>query len=108
MRSSTTDNGGTPRSGWSARSNTSSATPTTRPEIKRADRAKPGAHESLHRTQGGSIEAQFQALRYFALDGTDHDSHEARARMIRRYNAWRNRHARDIKLQEVIKRANAA
>ena len=54
------------------------------------------------------IEAQFQALRYFALDGTDHDSHEAQARMIRRYIAWRNRHARDIKLQEVIKRANVA
>jgi transposase len=54
------------------------------------------------------IEAQFQALRYFALDGTDHDSHEAQARMIRRYIAWRNRHAQDVKLQEVIKRANVA
>ena len=54
------------------------------------------------------IEAQFTALRYFALDGTDHDSHEAQARMIRRYIAWRNRHARHTKLQEVIKRANVA
>jgi transposase len=54
------------------------------------------------------IEAQFQALRYFALDGTDHASHEEQARMIRRYIAWRNRHARDTKLQEVIKRANVA
>jgi transposase len=54
------------------------------------------------------IEAQFTALRYFALDGTDHDSHHAQARMIRRYIAWRNRHARDLKLQEVIKRANVA
>ena len=30
------------------------------------------------------IEAQFTALRYFALDGTDHESHRAQARMIRR------------------------
>ncbi|HSH60279.1 MAG TPA: hypothetical protein VK988_11700 [Acidimicrobiales bacterium] len=28
------------------------------------------------------IEAQFTALRYFALDGTDHESHRAQARMI--------------------------
>jgi hypothetical protein len=39
------------------------------------------------------IEAQFTALRYFALDGTDHESHRAQARMIRRYIAWRNQHA---------------
>jgi transposase len=31
------------------------------------------------------IEAQFTALRYFALDGTDHLSHKAQASMIRRY-----------------------
>ena len=30
------------------------------------------------------IEAQFQALRYFTLDGTDHASHHAQASMIRR------------------------
>jgi transposase len=41
------------------------------------------------------IEAQFQALCYFTLDGTDHDSHEAQARVIRRYIAWRNRNAND-------------
>ena len=41
------------------------------------------------------IEAQFHALRYFALDGTDHPSHEAQSRMIRRYIAWRNRNAHD-------------
>ena len=34
-------------------------------------------------------------LRYFALDGTDHPSHQEQARMIRRYIAWRNRHAHD-------------
>lgn len=54
------------------------------------------------------IEAQFTALRYFALDGTDHDSHEAQARMIRRYIAWRNRNAKDEALRELVKRANVA
>ena len=37
------------------------------------------------------IEAQFQALRYFTLDGTDHRSHEEQNSMIRRWIAWRNR-----------------
>lgn len=36
------------------------------------------------------IEAQFTALRYFTLDGTDHASHAEQASMIRRYIAWRN------------------
>lgn len=54
------------------------------------------------------IEAQFTALRYFALDGTDHDSHHAQARMIRRYIAWRNRHADDRNLRELVNRANVA
>ena len=31
------------------------------------------------------IEAQFQALRYFTLDGTDHGTHAEQASMIRRY-----------------------
>jgi transposase len=35
------------------------------------------------------IEAQFTALRYFALDGTDHPSHLEQSRMIRRYIPWR-------------------
>jgi transposase len=51
------------------------------------------------------IEAQFTALRYFALDGTDHDSHREQASMIRRYIAWRNRHATDPRLRKVIRRA---
>jgi len=52
------------------------------------------------------IEAQFTALRYFALDGTDHESHEVQARMIRRYIAWRNRHAATHpRLREVIAKA---
>jgi len=54
------------------------------------------------------IEAQFTALRYFALDGTDHESHHAQARMIRRYIAWRNRHAHDLKLREIVDKANVA
>jgi transposase len=54
------------------------------------------------------IEAQFTALRYFALDGTDHPSHEAQGRMIRRYIAWRNRNAHDRALRELVKRANVA
>jgi transposase len=54
------------------------------------------------------IEAQFQALRYFSLDGTDHGTHAEQASMIRRYIRWRNRHARDEKLRALIKRANVA
>src|SRR5262249_59146450 len=34
------------------------------------------------------IEAQFTALRYFVLDGTDHASHEEQGSMIRRYIIW--------------------
>jgi transposase len=54
------------------------------------------------------IEAQFTALRYFALDGTDHQSHQEQARMIRRYIAWRNRNAKDAALRELVRRANVA
>ncbi|MGI8868697.1 MAG: IS630 family transposase [Mycobacteriales bacterium] len=51
------------------------------------------------------IEAQFTALRYFALDGTDHPSHREQASMIRRYIIWRNSHRTDPGLRKVIKRA---
>jgi transposase len=54
------------------------------------------------------IEAQFTALRYFCLDGTDHQSHEAQAFLIRRYIAWRNRNAQNKALRELVKRANVA
>ena len=54
------------------------------------------------------IEAQFQALRYFALDGTDHPSHTAQASMIRRYIRWRNTNARNRQLTELVNRANVA
>ena len=54
------------------------------------------------------IEAQFTALRYFALDGTDHASHTEQASMIRRYIAWRNRNAHDRALRQIVNRANVA
>ncbi len=54
------------------------------------------------------IEAQFTALRYFALDGTDHPSHKAQGSMIRRYIIWRNKHATDKRLHTVVNRANVA
>jgi transposase len=54
------------------------------------------------------IEAQFTALRYFALDGTDHASHTEQASMIRRYVIWRNNHAYDERLRRIVDRANVA
>jgi transposase len=54
------------------------------------------------------IEAQFAALRYFTLDGTDHRSHEEQASMIRRYIIWRNRHAEDEALREIVTKNRAA
>ena len=54
------------------------------------------------------IEAQFQASRYFTLDGTDHRTHEEQNSMIRRYIIWRNRNAHDETLRELVKRANVA
>jgi transposase len=54
------------------------------------------------------IEAQFQGLRYFSLDGTDHGTHKEQASMIRRYIRWRNRHAHDLALAALVKRANVA
>ena len=51
------------------------------------------------------IEAQFTALRYFALDGTDHPSHREQASMIRRYIAWRNSTSPTHELRKVVKRA---
>jgi transposase len=54
------------------------------------------------------IEAQFTALRYFALDGTDHATHQEQASMIRRYIIWRNSHAYDERLRRIVDRANVA
>jgi transposase len=54
------------------------------------------------------IEAQFTALREFALNGTDHTTHREQNSMIRRYIAWRNRHTNDPRLRRIIDRANVA
>jgi len=54
------------------------------------------------------VEAQFTALRYFCLDGTDYESHFEQASVIRRYIAWRNHHVNDETLRELVKRANVA
>jgi hypothetical protein len=50
-------------------------------------------------------EAQFQALRYFTLNGTDHTGHAEQASMVRRYVAWRNRNARDRRSCGIVDRA---
>jgi transposase len=54
------------------------------------------------------IECHFAALRYFALDGTDHRSHDEQNSMIRRYIAWQNRHTDDEELRAVSLRAKVA
>ncbi|MFV2128103.1 hypothetical protein ACFHWS_26790, partial [Micromonospora sp. LOL_013] len=53
-------------------------------------------------------ESEFAAVRYFTLDGTDHTSHAEQGSMIRRYIIWRNKHAADERLREVVNRANVA
>ncbi len=45
---------------------------------------------------------------YFALNGTDHASHEEQASMIRRYIIWRNNHAYHERLRQIVNRANVA
>ena len=54
------------------------------------------------------VEAEFTALRYFALDGTGHASHREQASMIRRYIIWPNNHAYHERLRQVVTRANVA
>jgi transposase len=54
------------------------------------------------------IECHFTALRYFALDGTDHRSHDEQNSMIRRYIAWRNRHSDNKELRAISLRAKVA
>jgi hypothetical protein len=53
-------------------------------------------------------EAQFTALRYFTLDGTDHQTHGEQGSMIRRYIAWRNRNTDNPRLRRIVDRANVA
>ena len=54
------------------------------------------------------IEAQFTALRYFALDGTDHATHKEQGSMIRRYIICRNKHPTDERRRKIVSRANVA
>jgi transposase len=54
------------------------------------------------------IECHFAALRYFALDGTDHRSHDEQNSMIRPYIMWRNRHIDDEELRDISLRAKVA
>ena len=54
------------------------------------------------------IECHFTALRYFALNGTDHRAHEEQNSMIGRYIAWRNRHTDDEARCTVSQRAAVA
>ncbi|RPK75705.1 hypothetical protein EES45_24775 [Streptomyces sp. ADI97-07] len=53
-------------------------------------------------------EAQFTALRYFALNGTDHPTHKAQGSMIRRYIIRRKRNAAYKRLNALVSMANAA
>ncbi len=71
------------------------------------------SHEGLRmllRQEGVVVkpDPQFTALRYFALDGTDRASHKEQASMIRRYIIWRNNHAYDERLRQIVDRANVA
>jgi transposase len=54
------------------------------------------------------IECHFTALRYFALNGTDHRSHQEQNSMIRRYIIWRNHHRDNEELRAISLRAKVA
>jgi transposase len=54
------------------------------------------------------IECHFTALRYFALNGTDHRSHDEQNSMIRRYISWRNRNKHNNELRAISLRAKVA
>ncbi|WP_433244952.1 hypothetical protein ACQPYK_42560 [Streptosporangium sp. CA-135522] len=85
---------------------------TTKRCRRMADRAEAGNVEITYTPTNSSwlnrIEAQFTALRYFALDGTDHASHKERGSMIGRYITWRNRHADNVRFRQIVTRTNVA
>jgi hypothetical protein len=76
-----------------------------RREIKKIAKSKPAETNSSWLNR---IEAQFTALRYFTLHGTDHASHKEQASTIRRYIIWRNNHAYDERLRRIVAKVNAA
>jgi hypothetical protein len=84
---------------------------TTKKDTRVGDRAAASSVEFAYSPTNSSwlnrIEAQFTALRYLTLDGTDHRSHSEQASMIRRGIIRRNRHADDTCLRQVA-RANVA
>lgn len=86
--------------------------PTTKKDTRVGDWATANNVEFAHTPTNSSwlnrFEAQFTALRYFALDGTDHASHKEQGSMIRRYILWRNRHNTHERLRQVVDRANVA
>ncbi|MEV0294183.1 hypothetical protein [Nocardia sp. NPDC050710] len=43
------------------------------------------------------IECEFAALRYFALNGTDHRSHIEQDDVVGSYIRWRNQHTRPVR-----------
>ncbi|KWX05342.1 transposase [Carbonactinospora thermoautotrophica] len=85
---------------------------TTRVDTRVGDWAESNNVEIAYTPTNSSwlnrIEAQFTALRYFTLDGTDHASHREQASMIRRYIAWRNRHTDNPRLRKIVQKANVA
>nr|WP_231977116.1 transposase [Streptomyces sp. 2323.1] len=86
--------------------------PTTKNDTRVGDWATANNVEFAYTPTNSSwlnrIEAQFTALRYFTLDGTDHAGHKEQGSMIRRYNIWRNKHADDQRLRAMVDRANVA
>ncbi|WP_107052892.1 hypothetical protein [Streptomyces sp. NRRL S-337] len=48
------------------------------------------------------------ALRYVALDGTDHASHKQQGSKVRRHTTCWNKHPVDIRLRILVPRANVA
>jgi hypothetical protein len=74
---------------------------------------RPGWAQPIRGTSGNTSShfgatVAFAALRYFALNATDHRSHREQNSMIRRYIAWRNRHTNDEELRAVSIRAKVA
>ncbi|MER7455063.1 hypothetical protein ABTW96_32780 [Nocardia beijingensis] len=63
--------------------------------------------KSSKETCSKRIECELAALRYFALNGTDHRSHDEQDDAIGTYVRWRNQHAgpvRDFSVGSEIRR----
>ena len=60
------------------------------------------AYGPANRSRPNGMEAQFTALLYFTLYGTDHASHLEQASLIRRYIIWRNNHAYGERLCRIV------